>query len=371
VARNGDDLGEAWISAAELAEVARSLEPLCTASTPRWLRRRRLLPTPTQIGGRYFYPSYAAELLRADTRWRQRGVRDVEARRFLLWVEGFPLPLADIRPLIEQVVAAWVASSQDWVSTMTTSSDSFDAADGAVTPDVIAAIEAAAIEIASMRSRSPLPEAMRKRRMSKREKEAAISFALFSLLNLASAAAERAESAAAVDRMMGLDRRRKNMKPVLLAEDPLAVARFANPDRLVSGTTADADEIEVARRYLQLGFTLGEAFVAVMALDLGPSVEQAWLMLRETPAQLIGPLSALGVASMAGAIHANRHDINVDWILDNLQLRTIVFELHQSFEKASERFAFRQGLPARQCVFLDERLALEASRKARSPAEFR
>jgi hypothetical protein len=74
---------------------------------------------------------------------------------------------------------------------------------------------------------------------------------------------------------------------------------------------------------------------------------------------------------MAGAIHANRHDINVDWILDNLQLRTIVFELHQSFEKASERFAFRQGLPARQCVFLDERLALEASRKARSPAEFR
>jgi len=210
---------------------------------------------------------------------------------------------------------------------------------------------------------------MRKRRMSKCEKEAAISFALFSLLNLASAAAERAESAAAVDRMMGLDRRRKNMKPVLLAEDPLAIARFANPDRLVSGASADADEIEVARRYLQLGFTLGEAFVAVMALDLGPSVEQAWLMLQETPAQLIGPLSALGVASMAGAIHANRHDINVDWILDNLQLPTVVFELHQSFEKASERFAFRQTLPTSQRGFLDERLALEASRKTRSPVE--
>ena len=345
-----------WMSAAELAAVATSLEPWCTSSTQRWLRRCRLLPTPTRIGAKYFYPSYASELLRADTRWRQRGVRDVEARRFLLWVEGFPLPLAEIRPLIVQVVDGWTAGSQELLSAMTGNAE--DTSSSAAT---IAAIEGVAAEIAAMRSRSPLPAQMRKRRMSRRDKEAAITFALLSLLNLVSAAAERADSAATLDRMVGLDRRRKNMKPFLLAEDPLSIARFVAPERLVSGASADADEIEVARRFLQLGFALGKPFVAVMALDLGPSIEGTWAMLNETPPQLFGPLSALGIASMAGAVSANREHIEVAALLADLELSTAVFELHQSFEKASERFAFRLALPSQQRELLDRQLAAAAA----------
>jgi hypothetical protein len=171
--------------------------------------------------------------------------------------------------------------------------------------------------------------------------------------------------------MMGLDRRRKNMKPLLLAEDPLAIVRFAEPNRLQSGATLTTDdEIEVARRFLQLGFLLGEAFVAVMAIELGPSIEHNWLMLQQhTPVRFIGPMCALGVASMAGAIHANRADIDVAWILDNLKVPTVVFELHQSFEKASERFAFRQALAPAERDVLDGLLAQQAVAAGRTRVE--
>lgn len=368
----------AWISAGELLEVARSLAPWCTDSTPRWLRRKRLLPEPVRSRGQYWYPASAAELLRADTHWRERGVRDVEARRLLLWVQGFPLRLGDVRPILAQFVDGWVASTELLTGRLSADGTAprsdesagdlpgvllhLGTAEAMDSGNVIAAVEAAAAAVVSKRSLSPLPEPMRKRRMTRREKEQAVTFALLSLLHLAGAAAERAEGAAALDRMMGLDRRRKSVKPFLTTEDPLALARAADPERMRRGAEASADELELARRFLRLGLELGPAFVALMAVDLGPSVEEMYAMLCETPAATIGPVVAFGITSLAGGFHDHREEVDVGQMLRDLDVPTVACELYESLEKPSERLAFRQALPpAARCV-LEERLGREAQK---------
>jgi hypothetical protein len=64
---------------------------------------------------------------------------------------------------------------------------------------------------------------------------------------------------------------------------------------------------------------------------------------------------------MAGAIRANRGHIDVDSLLAGLELSTVVFEVHQSFENASERVVFHQALFSEQRELLDRRLAAPAA----------
>lgn len=349
-----------WISASELKEVARSLEPWCTESTPRWLRRRGLLPAPVRIGGQYWYPVWAGALLRADTRWRQRSVRDVEARRLLLWVQGFPLSPADVRRILVQFVDDWISSSQLLMSSF---SGAGALANGDVSAvairglpsdvatsepvdmaNVMVTIEAAAAELISKRSRSPLPEPMRKRRMSRHEKQEAVIFALLSLLHLVEAAAERTEGPAALDRMIGLDRRRKSVQPYLTSEDPLAIARAADPERMRRGAAAADDEIELARRYIRLAIELGPADFVLMAKELGPAAEEMLEMMRATAGAVIGPAVAFGLTSLAGAFHDHRAELDVEEVLRELNLSTVAWELHELLEKEGEKLTFREAL---------------------------
>jgi DNA-binding transcriptional MerR regulator len=335
-----------FVTPAELLAAARSLNPTYSESTLRFWRRQGLLPQAERINGKLAYPVYAVDQLRAIARWRARGVRNIDATKVALWVEGFPVPLDEIRRLLQAFFDSWAAS----IALFTEQPED----SGTPTP----AIEATVREIAAMRSRSPLPEPMRKRRMKRQEREEALIFAALSLTGQAAEVAKRLQAASFLDRLLGLDRRRTAMKPLLTSADPLSLLRMADPERLRTGAfEADPEELEYARRLLQISLRYGGGFVALLVRDLGPSVRELFAMLMQaTPPRMTGPLLGFAITSLAGAAHANRDEFDLPGVLRELQSEFALYELHQALEKASDQFVFRSGLREADRVALEARL---------------
>ena len=273
-----------FVTPTELLAVARELNPSYSESTLRFWRRRGLLPRTEWVNGRRAYPGYAVEQLRTIVRWRARGVRSIDATKVVLWVEGFPVPLDEIRRLLQAFVDSWAAS----IALFTEE------------PGHSETVETSVREIAAMRSRSPLPEPMRKRRMKRREREEALIFAAFSLTGQAAEVAKRIHAAPFLDRMLGLDRRRTAVQPLLASADPLYLLRMADPERLHAGAfEADGDELEYVRRLLQISLRYGRAFVALFIRDLGPSARELLAMLTQaTPPRMVGPLLGFAITSL-------------------------------------------------------------------------
>src|ERR1700692_313546 len=146
--------------------------------------------------------------------------------------------------------------------------------------------------------------------------------------------------------MIGLDRRRKSVQPFLTSEDPLALARAADPERMRRGAEAADDELELARRYIRLAFELGPAYFALIANDLGPNINEMVALFRATPGLTIGPVVAYGVTSLAGSFHDHRDELDVEQMLEALTVDNVAGELYESLDKASQRLTFRQALPA-------------------------
>lgn len=324
-------------------------DPSYSESTLRFWRRRGLLPPAERVNGRPAYPAYAVGQLRAIARWRARGVRSIDATKVVLWVEGFPVPLEEVRRLLQVFFDSWAAS----IALFTEEPEH----PGSATT----AIEVSVREIAAMRSRSPLPEPMRKRRMKRREREEALIFAALSLTGQAGEAAKRIQAAPFLDRLLGLDRRRTAVQPLLAGADPLSLLRMADPARLRAGAfEADADELEYVRRLLQISLRYGGGFLALFIRDLGPSAQQLFAMLTEaTPARMIGPLLGFAITSLAGAAHANRDTFGLAEALQELDPESALYEFHQALEKPSDQFVFRSGLREADRVELEARLRVE------------
>ena len=337
-----------WISPAELLEAARALSPSYSESTLRFWRKRGLLPHAMRVEGRWAYPRHAIEQLAAIHRWRCRGVRNIEVTTVALWIEGFPIPVAETRRLLQLFVTSWFEQVESIVG-------------GADDPAVAAAaLEQVSKQMASKRSRSPLPEPMRKRRMPKREREEALTFALLSLAGFASEVGARADSAAALDRLMGFDRRRKALAPFLAAEDPMFLARMADPAILAAGAfEADADELDYARLLLEITLRYGQAFAALLAADLGPGFVQLIEMMRSTPPRAIGGLIGFGLCSLAGSAHAHREEFDLHEALRVLGDPDLLYDLHGDLEKASEQVLFRSNLSPEDRGPLEQRLRAE------------
>lgn len=337
-----------WISPADLLEAARSLSPSYSKGTLSFWRKRGLLPHATRVEGRWAYPRHAIEQFAAIHRWRVRGVRDIEVTTVALWIEGFEIPVTEVRRLLQLFVTSWFEQMESIVG-------------GADDPTVAAAaLEEISKQMASKRSRSPLPEPMRKRRMPKREREDALTFALLSLAGFASEVGARAGSAAALDRLMGFDRRRKALAPFLAAEDPMFLARMADPAILAAGAyEADADELEYARLLLEITLRYGEAFAALIAADLGPGFVQMIEMMRSTPPRAIGGLIGFGLCSLAGSAHAHRQEFDLHEALSLVGDPDLLYDLHGELEKASEQVIFRNNLRPEDRRQLEQRLRAE------------
>jgi DNA-binding transcriptional MerR regulator len=356
-----------FVTPAELLAAARSIDPSYSESTLRFWRRRGLLPPAERINGRLVYPAYAVGQLRAIARWRARGVRSIDATKVVLWIEGFPVPLEEIRRLLQVFFDSWAAS----IALFTQQPQH---------PGTAAeAIEASVREIAAMRSRSPLPEPMRKRKMKRREREEALIFAAFSLTGQAAEAAKRIQAAPFLDRLLGLDRRRTAVQPLLASADPLFLLRMADPATLRTGAfEADADELEYVRRLLQTSLRYGGGFLALFIRDLGPSAQQLFAMLTEaTPARMIGPLLGFAITSLAGTTHANRDKFDLAEALRELRPESALYGFHQDLEKASDQFVFRCGLREADRVELEAQLRVEGKLppvgellRRRSPTEY-
>ncbi len=276
-------------------------------------------------------------------------MRSIDATKVVLWIEGFSVPIMEVRQILQLFYESWCASLASLTG-------------GLEDPErATAAVEAAVHEIAGMRSRSPLPEPMRKRRMTRAERENALVFAALSLTGLAAEVAARVQAATSVDRLMGLDRRRTAVQPFLASADPLYILRMSDPERLRAGAfETDPAELEYARRLLQISLRYGRAFMELVAQDLGPSAGEMFDMLTDaTPGRTIGPLLAFGTISLAGAVHANRNSFDVSAVLDELEPDVALWGFHQALERASDRVLFRSGLSEADRVQLETRLRAE------------
>jgi hypothetical protein len=104
---------EGWLTEEELLAMAADADFTAPELTPRKIerwRKARLLPHPQLIslgrgqGMRSEYPPGTARQLLALCRHRRRFPHDLDAVRFALWYEGYPVLLDDVKQAIEQLV---------------------------------------------------------------------------------------------------------------------------------------------------------------------------------------------------------------------------------------------------------------------------
>jgi hypothetical protein len=86
----------------DLLAIARREDPSIDERTLEYWRGRRLLPSPERVGqeGRKpvrVYPTGTEDWLLALLRWRATSLRDLDAVRVALWVEGYPQEFNDVR----------------------------------------------------------------------------------------------------------------------------------------------------------------------------------------------------------------------------------------------------------------------------------
>lgn len=102
-------MADSWLTEKQLlAQVAEAGYPDVTAwQIDRW-RKRRLFsatrPSRGWYGSETLYPPETVQHVLAICRLKQRFPHNLELLRFLLWCEGYSLPLPDIKQAIKRFV---------------------------------------------------------------------------------------------------------------------------------------------------------------------------------------------------------------------------------------------------------------------------
>lgn len=339
-----DDVAD-FIRAEDLRTLAAKLG--YSAETVRSWRRRGLLPHGVQRGGHWWYPPETGEQLRALCELRLRGV-ELDDLAVLLFIDGFTVDEVALRKALRRTAAWWTEAGA-----------TVAAADEAE-------VDQTAAKLAAQRTRSALPRELRRLRMPLSEKERAIGFALHSLAGTVSQAAGHLDAAAALDRLLGLDRRRAGVRGLLLAEDPTSLARMFAADRLTAGLGATTKERELARRVLAIVRRYGDALLALAASDLGP-VAVVWRqMLVTLPGDLLGRVVTVLLLALSGAFAAVRGQLDLDEALA-LSLDDYPYVMHESLESSREKRLFRGGLARADRTALETRLVGEGLLKKPRP----
>jgi hypothetical protein len=282
-----------WIDAAGLIGLAaEGGDKISTRSLELW-RYRGLLPRGEQPAGRaaWLYPPVSKNQLLRLLYWRGK-TRSLDLILIALWIEGFPIDVANARASLRTFVDAWEREI----------TRELDGAD-----DVSSAIEALARKFAGKRGKAALPRVVR---MTADERRRACAYALAFAFNAEDEIARRKDDAVLLERMLGFRTGRGGgLATVMpLDEDTLRLAGLRPPGQLrdMLDSAAD-DEFEFVRRLLHAIVVWVPLVIPQLIEQYGEKARPVGELARKLFEDLSPEYHAFAATAMLASLHAKGH----------------------------------------------------------------
>lgn len=323
----------AWLTEAELIEAARPRRPT-SGQLESW-RGKALIPRPVRFpGGRsvWRYPPGTVEQLRRILYWRQH-VYDLEIIRIQLWLEDFPIALDGVRYALDRFVVRWARDAARERASLRTDDD---------------ALDALGRKLARMRSRAPVPRAVR---MTTAERARAYSFGVAVLLGMHDEVERRADDAFLLERMLGLRSGQGGGLAAGLppggALDGLTELPSSEEIRRVIGA-AHEGQFQLARRTAGFLPIWGPALVTHIAAEEGPTAEPFAKLVRHMFSEFEAAATAFVVVVLLVRFHAAApSETDLPELLAALEPGAMDLSILGLLPESSRRSMFR-SLPERR-----------------------
>jgi hypothetical protein len=287
---------ESWIDAEALQAAARaSGTPVTSRQLELW-RYRGLLPRPTREKGgraRWLYPPGTREQLLRLLHWRDRAP-SLDLVRIGLWIDGFAIGLPGVRTSLLSFVDAWTSMLERERSQNT--------------EDQAATVDALARRFAGMRSRAPVPHAVR---MTLADRTRAYGYMVAVMFNMKEEVERRRGDAALLERMLGLRSGHSGGLSAAIALDDVSdqIARLPAPD-MAARVIAEAseDEYEFVRSLVQV-MTIWTPLLIPLLLDEGSAKAQPFAtILRAFFSEIPPGFYPLVLCALLVSLHAKGPD---------------------------------------------------------------